>query len=73
MVPKGFAHGFISLSELARVNYQVDNYYNSEYEFGINPFDDDLKINWILNKNQIIINNKDKSNKNLSESPSYKF
>ena len=73
LVPKGFAHGFISLSELARVNYQVDNYYNSEYEFGINPFDDDLKINWILNKNQIIINNKDKSNKNLSESPSYKF
>ena len=26
LVPKGFAHGFISLSEVARVNYQVDNY-----------------------------------------------
>ena len=73
LVPKGFAHGFISLSELARVNYQVDNYYNSEYEFGINPFDNDLKINWILEKNQIIINDKDKSHKNLSASPAYKF
>tara|TARA_B100001027_G_C16244943_1_gene321375 strand:- start:621 stop:1202 length:582 start_codon:yes stop_codon:yes gene_type:complete len=73
LVPRGFAHGFIALSELARVNYNVDNYYSSENEFGINPFDRDLKINWILEKNQIIINNKDKSNKNLSESPVYKF
>ena len=73
LVPRGFAHGFIALSELARVNYNVDNYYSSENEFGINPFDRDLKINWILEKNQIIISNKDKSNKNLSESPVYKF
>ena len=73
LVPKGFAHGFISLSEVVKVNYQVDNYYSSENEFGINPFDSDLKINWILEKNQIIINDKDKSHKNLSESPIYKF
>ena len=73
LVPKGFAHGFISLSEVVKVNYQVDNYYSSENEFGINPFDNDLKINWILEKNQIIINDKDKSYKNLSASPAYKF
>ena len=73
LVPKGFAHGFIALSELVRVNYNVDNYFSSKNEFGINPFDRDLKINWILEKNQIIISNKDKSNKNLSESPVYKF
>ena len=73
LVPRGFAHGFVSLSETVRVNYQVDNYYSSENEFGINPFDKDLKINWILEKNQIIINDKDKSHKNLSESPEYKF
>ena len=73
LVPKGFAHGFISLSEVVMVNYQVDDYYSSKNELGINPFDNDLKINWILDKNQIIINNKDKSNKNLSELPAYKF
>ena len=73
LVPKGFAHGFISLSEIVRVNYQVDNYYSSKNEFGINPFDKDLNINWILEKNQIIINEKDKSYKNLSESPAYIF
>jgi len=73
LIPKGFAHGFISLSDIVRVNYQVDNYYSSENEFGINPFDSSLKINWILEKKQIIINKKDKSHKNLSESPAYKF
>ena len=73
LIPKGFAHGFISLSDVVRVNYQVDNYYSSENEFGINPFDNDLKIKWILEKNQIIINEKDKSYKNLSESPAHKF
>ena len=72
-IPKGFAHGFISLSEVVKVNYQVDNYYSSEHEFGINPFDNDLKINWILEKNQININDKDKSNKNLSKLSPYKF
>ena len=72
-VPKGFAHGFISLSEAVRVNYQVDNYYSDENEFGVNPLDDDLKINWILEKNQIIINNKDKSSMKLSQLPTYKF
>ncbi len=73
LVPQGFAHGFVSLSKIAMVNYQVDNFYSSENEYGINPFDEDLKINWILDKNQIIINDKDKSHKNLSESPVYKF
>ena len=73
LIPKGFAHGFVSLSEIVRVNYQVDNYYSSENEFGINPFDNSLKINWILEKKQIIINKKDKSHKNLSELPAYKF
>ena len=72
-VPKGFAHGFISLSETVRVHYQVDNYYSDENEFGVNPLDDDLKINWILEKNQIILNNKDKSLMKLSQLPTYKF
>jgi len=73
LVPKGFAHGFISLSENVRVNYQVDNFYSNKDEFGINPFDEDLKIHWILEKNQIIINDKDKSSIKLSHAPNYKF
>ena len=72
-IPKGFAHGFISLSKSTRLNYQVDNYYSSKHEFGINPFDNDLKINWILEKKQITINKKDKSNPNLRDLTSFKF
>ena len=35
-IPKGFAHGFVVISKLARVSYKVDNYYNPEFERGLN-------------------------------------
>ena len=45
-IPKGFAHGYLTLSKIAIINYKVDNYYNPEAESGI-PFDDNfLKIDW---------------------------
>ena len=40
-VPKGFAHGYITLSDHAIINYSVDNYYNHDAEGGI-PYDDDF-------------------------------
>ena len=58
-IPKGFAHGFLVLSEEAIVNYKTDNYYNSESESGIIYNDSKLNINWNLNSNQITISNKD--------------
>ena len=45
-VPKGFAHGFQVLSEIAIVNYKVDNYYNPKSEKGIIWNDKDLSIDW---------------------------
>ena len=58
-VPKGFAHGFLVLSDQAIVNYKVDNYYSKEHDSGI-LFDDlDLNINWELNKSDIQISEKD--------------
>ena len=58
-IPKGFAHGYLTLSDSAIVNYQVDNYYNSDAEEGI-PYDDDLlKIDWGIQKGKIIISKKD--------------
>jgi dTDP-4-dehydrorhamnose 3,5-epimerase len=45
-LPKGFAHGFCSLTELSEVMYKVDNYYNKDYEYGILWNDKDLNINW---------------------------
>ena len=51
-IPKGFAHGFIVLSESAILSYKVDNYYNPESESGIIWNDPDLNIDWRINKNR---------------------
>jgi dTDP-4-dehydrorhamnose 3,5-epimerase len=47
-VPKGFAHGFQVLSEIAIVNYKVDEYYNPDSDSGIIWNDKDLSIDWNL-------------------------
>jgi dTDP-4-dehydrorhamnose 3,5-epimerase len=47
-IPKGFAHGFQVLSEIAIVNYKVDNFYNSKSDSGIIWNDKDLSIDWNL-------------------------
>ena len=58
-IPKGFAHGFVVLSETAIFSYKVDNYYNPDSESGILWNDPDLKIDWKINKNEIIVSQKD--------------
>lgn len=59
LVPKGFAHGFVVLSETADVLYKCDNYYNPSSEGGLRYDDPKLNINWILSKEELIINQKD--------------
>ena len=53
-VPKGFAHGFQVLSEIAIVNYKVDNYYNPKSDSGIIWDDKDLSIDWNLDLQPIL-------------------
>ena len=53
-VPKGFAHGFQVLSEIAIVNYKVDNYYNPKSDSGIIWNDKDLSIDWNLDLKPIL-------------------
>lgn len=59
-IPKGFAHGFIVLSENAIFSYKCDNYYNKASEGGIIYNDETLNINWKLPEEEIIISEKDK-------------
>ena len=59
IIPKGFAHGFVVLSETAIFSYKVDTHYNSDSESGILWNDPDLKIDWKINKNEIIVSQKD--------------
>ena len=58
-IPKGFAHGYLTLSKKAVVNYLVDNYYNSEMEEGISFKDSFLKIDWGIDQKDLIISEKD--------------
>ena len=60
LVPRGFAHGFISLAEESIVLYKVDKYYNPESERGIIFNDKDLGIDWKLSPSKFIISEKDK-------------
>lgn len=60
-VPKGFAHGFVVLSETAEFFYCVDNPYAPDYDDGIRFDDPDLNIDWILDKEDLILSEKDKS------------
>jgi dTDP-4-dehydrorhamnose 3,5-epimerase len=58
-VPRGFAHGFIVLSDMALFSYKCDNFYNKESEGGIIYNDSSLNIDWKLNKEAFIISEKD--------------
>jgi dTDP-4-dehydrorhamnose 3,5-epimerase len=63
LVPKGFAHGFCTLTDQCDVLYKVDNYYKPDAEVGILWNDESLKISWpVLNP---IISNKDSKNISL--------
>lgn len=67
LIPHGFAHGFSVLSKKAIVFYKCDNYYNKESEGGIIYNDQDLKIDWKVDKNSIILSEKDKNYPTLKE------
>jgi len=58
-IPKGFAHGFVVLSETALFSYKCDNYYDQAYEAGIIYNDPTLDIDWLLPDNELIISEKD--------------
>ena len=58
IIPKGFAHGFQTLTNNCVILYFHSGLYKKNYESGINPMDDIIKIKWPIKK--IIISKKDK-------------
>lgn len=58
-VPRGFAHGFIVLSETATFFYKCDNFYNKESEGGLIYNDPSLAIDWGMPEEDLIISEKD--------------
>lgn len=66
-IPRGFAHGFVVLSNSAAFFYKCDNIYNKESEMGIMYNDPDLNIDWQLPENEILLSEKDKTNFYLAD------
>ncbi|WP_378186046.1 dTDP-4-dehydrorhamnose 3,5-epimerase [Aquimarina sp. W85] len=58
-IPRGFAHGFVTLSEQAVFAYKCDNYYQKSSESGILYNDKTLNINWRLSASEIKLSDKD--------------
>ncbi len=58
-VPRGFAHGFSVLSDIAIIQYKCDNIYNKEHERGISLNDPFLDINWKIGSTRPLISDKD--------------
>ena len=67
-VPRGFAHGFVVLSDEAIFQYKCDNYCEPQSEGGIMWNDPALNIDWQVTAEDIILSEKDKNNPLLAES-----
>ena len=66
-IPRGFAHGFITLSETSIFMYKVDQFYNVESEGSITPNDPALGIDWQIPQLDWIQSEKDKNHPTLAE------
>jgi dTDP-4-dehydrorhamnose 3,5-epimerase len=60
-IPRGFAHGFVVLSQTAEFFYKCDNVYSKEHEAGLIYDDKELNIDWIIPEVDMIISEKDKN------------
>lgn len=66
MIPRGFAHGFVVLSETAVFAYKCDDFYHPEDEGGIMWNDPDINIEWPY-KGELLLSEKDKVHPLLKE------
>ncbi len=66
-IPRGFAHGFVVLSEEATVQYKCDNYYSKQSEGAIMWNDLDLDIDWRIEECEAILSAKDLDNPRFND------
>ena len=67
LVPRGFDHGFVVLEDDTIFAYKVDNYYSPECDRGIAFDDESLNIDWILEKQELKLSEKDTKQPKLNE------
>ncbi len=66
-IPRGFAHGFLVLSEVAIFSYKVDNVYVPSHEASLLWSDSTVNIDWQIDEKELLLSAKDKSGKLFSE------
>jgi dTDP-4-dehydrorhamnose 3,5-epimerase len=64
-VPRGFAHGFLVLSESAIFSYKVDNKYSPTHDSGLLWNDPELNIDWNIKLSEIKLSSKDEEQLSL--------
>lgn len=68
-IPRGFAHGFLALTDEVIFQYKCDNFYNKESEGGISYDDPDINIKWFdTGVSQLVISEKDIKHPTLKDS-----
>ena len=72
-IPRGFAHGFLVLSDTAIFQYKCDNYYNKASECGVHYADPSLAIDWGLPDSELIVSEKDKELPFLKDAEDFGF
>jgi dTDP-4-dehydrorhamnose 3,5-epimerase len=72
-IPRGFAHGFLVLSDFATFSYRVDNYYSPSHDRGLAYNSVDLGIDWLLPENELKLSSKDKMLPGLSDIDSFNY
>ncbi len=72
-IPRGFAHGFVVVSETAVFSYKCDNYYNPDADGGVVWNDPQLNIDWVLLPDDLKLSEKDKKLPLLSEVNCFKY
>ena len=66
-IPRGFAHGFVVLSEEAVFQYKCDDYYAPETEGAVAWNDLDLNIDWKIPADKVILSSKDMAHPGLKD------
>lgn len=72
-IPRGFAHGFVVLSDFAIFSYKVDNYYSPNQDRGLAYNDPILNINWVLSPGQVKLSQKDSEQPYLNEIEAFEY
>ena len=67
-IPRGFAHGFAVLSDVAIFQYKCDNFYHPESDAGIQLMDEELGIDWRIPLSEAILSDKDLRHAKLRDS-----